>query len=111
MVDANQTLCVSDAAYAEKPEYLNNQSIRERMGHSKAATKHISSMSKCKIEVPYMTKNQSWKVVGHYDYDRWDGNMHNDKQSEVSDIQLTFTVYLLEMIDNGHLDCAGRSPS
>jgi hypothetical protein len=102
---------VSDAAYAEQPEYLNNQSIRERMGHNKAATKHISSMSKCKIGVPYMTKNQSWKVVGNYDYGRWDGNMHNDKQSEVSDIQLTFTVCLLKMIDNGHLGFRSRSPS
>ena len=89
MVDANQTLCVSHAAYAEKPEYLNNENIREGMGHSKAATKYISSMSSCKIEVPYMTKDQSWKVVGYYDYDRWDANMHNDKPSEVSAIQFT----------------------
>jgi hypothetical protein len=90
MVDANQRLCVSNASYAERPEYLNNETIREHMGHNKAATRHISSMSKCKIDVPYMTKDQSWRVVGNYDYDRWDGNMHNDKQSEVSHIQLTF---------------------
>jgi hypothetical protein len=93
MVDAEQVLCVSVAAYAEKPEYLNNERIREQMGHDKAATKHISSMSECKVGVPQMTKNQSWKVVGNYDYDRWDGNMNNDKQSEVSRCSINCRVY------------------
>lgn len=55
------------------------------MGHgNQAARSHISSMSNCAMSVSHLKRDQRWKVVGNYDYDKYDGNSHAGKQAEVS---------------------------
>lgn len=36
------------------------------------------------IKEQYLQKSQSLSVVGHYDYDRYEGNLEKGKQGEVS---------------------------
>jgi len=97
MVGPTQPLCESDARYGEEPGFHNNETIRAKMGREKTASSHISSMTECKLAVPQLKKDQSWKVIGKYDYDRHDGNIHAGKQSEI----MAISVMLVEVPRGG----------
>jgi hypothetical protein len=84
MVTPTQTLCESTARYGEERGFHNNETIRAKMGKEKSASSHISSMAECSLAVSELKKDQSWKVIGKYDYDQHDGNSHAGKQAEVS---------------------------
>jgi len=97
MVSPTKPLCESDARYGEEPGFHNNETIRAKMGREKTASSHISSMTECKLGVPQLKKDQSWKVIGKYDYDRHDGNTHAGKQSEI----MAISVMLVEVPRGG----------
>jgi hypothetical protein len=84
MVNPTTTLCESVAGYGETQGFLNNETIRANMGKEKSASAHISSMTHCKMSIPSLKKDQSWKVIGKYNYDKRDGNSHAGRQAEVS---------------------------
>jgi hypothetical protein len=85
MINSTQPLCESTAGYNEDPGFHNNETVRANMRKSEqVASAHISSMTNCEMSVSHLKKDQSWKVIGKYDYDKQDGNHHAGKQAEVS---------------------------
>jgi hypothetical protein len=91
-------LCNSVAAYAESKEYVTQNmagmGAGGHGGHADGLAKnHISSMTACyipKLPITRLSKDQSWQVVAHYDYDKFAGNKENGKQSEIMAIALMY---------------------
>ncbi|QDS72079.1 hypothetical protein FKW77_003155 [Venturia effusa] len=88
---AGQDNCVSKAGYGEKPEFIFKKMT---MGAAAGmAEKHISSMSACYFneqKVTQLLKSQSWQIKGNYDYDKFEGNKDDGKQSSVMGIALMY---------------------
>lgn len=79
-----QENCDSFAKYAEQAEF--KFSPKMKMGNAMGvATDHISSMRACYFEdlkVRKLSPDQSWKIVGHYDYDKFQGNKNERGRQE-----------------------------
>lgn len=80
----NQVNCDSQAAYGEKPEFMFKKMA---MGAASGmAEKHISSMTVCygpDIKMRKLERSQSWKILGDYDYEKFEGNKDHGKQASI----------------------------
>ncbi|KAF2666057.1 hypothetical protein BT63DRAFT_458422 [Microthyrium microscopicum] len=102
MYGPGKSFCKSNAAYAEKPEYIAGSHAMANAqpgGHAHGvASKHISSMTVCftdgkggGIPVQKLSKDQSWFIQGRYDYDANEGNKNGGgTQDEVMAIALMY---------------------
>jgi hypothetical protein len=90
MATTSTALCKSTTVYSSKPEYVYRETGMAMHG-DKVAKDHISTMDGCgpsDIKVPRMSKDQSWKTSGTYDYSKRAANLENGSPSEVMAIAI-----------------------
>jgi len=83
--------CDSTASYAETSEYVF--AGQKMGGASGMADKHISRMTACytdKVPIRKLSPDQSWSIVGRYDYDKFPGNKNHGRQSSVMAIAIMY---------------------
>ena len=82
--------CDSTATYGGKPEFIS-KSID---GHSHGPTTHLSDMHICHgkgLANDEIKKGQKWRLQADYDFDKFQGMMHDDGSLDtVMGIQLVF---------------------
>jgi hypothetical protein len=87
-------VCTSRAKYAESAEYVFKTAGQSMPGGEIIAERHISSTSTCyynDVRVKNITKNQSWTMVGDYDYAKHNGNKDGDgDQAAIMAIAIMF---------------------
>lgn len=80
-----QPLCQSVPQYSTKPDYVYRD-VGMAMHGDVTARDHISEMKGCgpkDIQVPRMSRDQSWYTVGKYDYSKRKANLEGGEPSEV----------------------------
>jgi hypothetical protein len=92
-VNNGTNACNSVAKYGEIPEYVWKAPPGAMSGDSKIAEKHISSMSTCyykDVGVTQMTKDQTWTLMGDYNYNKFEGNLEDGEQQDIMAIALVY---------------------
>lgn len=90
LATASTPLCKSTTIYSAKPEFVYRDTGMAMHG-DKVAKDHISTMSGCgpsDVKVPMMSKDQSWKTTGSYDYTKRAANLEAGSPSEVMAIAI-----------------------
>jgi hypothetical protein len=90
MAGGTNALCKSKAVYSDKPQYVYRDTGMAMHG-DKVAKDHISNMAGCgpkDVQIPKMSKDQSWLTRGSYDYSKRAANLEAGSPSEVMAIAI-----------------------